>query len=133
MKIGLVPVNIGARTGEMMLGLAQLAEQVGFESTWTFEHAIIPVDYQSKYPYNATGKMGAVERELYQVKNQSPKDKIAFPIKLNNRLSGLLAIVDGDAPPTEAQYRVFQELSVALSQHLRRLERILGADWPQLR
>ena len=57
-------------------------------------------------------KIGAVERELYQVRNQSAKDKIAFPIKLNNRLSGLLGILeDGDAAPTEAQRRVFRELS----------------------
>ena len=58
MKIGLVPANIGAPSGEMMLGLAQLAEQVGFESIWTFEHAIVPIDYASKYPYAESGKMG---------------------------------------------------------------------------
>jgi probable F420-dependent oxidoreductase len=38
--------------------LAQKAEEVGLESVWTFEHAIVPVDYQSKYPYSADGKMG---------------------------------------------------------------------------
>lgn len=58
MKIGLIPANIGAPNGQMMIGLAQLAEQIGFESVWTFEHAIIPIDYQSKYPYSADGKMG---------------------------------------------------------------------------
>ena len=30
----------------------------------------------------------AVAGELYQLRNQSPKDKIAFPIKLNDRLTG---------------------------------------------
>jgi probable F420-dependent oxidoreductase len=58
MKIGLVPVNIGVPNVEAMVGLAQLAEGVGFESLWTFEHVIVPVDYQSKYPYSASGKMG---------------------------------------------------------------------------
>ena len=58
MKIGLIPVNVGAQSGENMIGLAKLAEQVGFESIWTFEHVIIPVDYASKYPYSADGKMG---------------------------------------------------------------------------
>ena len=58
MKIGLIPANIGAPNGEMMIGMAKLAEQVGFESIWTFEHVIIPVDYASKYPYSADGKMG---------------------------------------------------------------------------
>jgi hypothetical protein len=73
--------------------------------------------------------LSAVERELYQVRNQSPKDKIAFPIKLNNRLSGLLGIVErGDAPPTEGQYRVFRELSEALALQLARLDRVVRED-----
>ena len=58
MKFGLIPVNIGIQSTEQMTGLAQLAEGSGFESVWTFEHVIIPVDYQSKYPYNDNGKMG---------------------------------------------------------------------------
>ena len=30
-----------------------------------------------------------IEEKIYQVRNQSPKDKIAFPIQLNDRLTGL--------------------------------------------
>ncbi len=68
--------------------------------------------------------LSAIEAELYQVRNQSPKDKIAFPIKLNNRLSGLLGILEqGDAAPTAAQLRVYQELSADLDVQLRRLMR----------
>ena len=59
MKFGLIPVNIGVETVQQIIGVAQLAESVGFESVWTFEHVIVPLDYQSKYPYNASGKMGA--------------------------------------------------------------------------
>ncbi len=59
MKFGLIPVNIGVESLEQMVGLAQLAEASGFESVWTFEHVIVPMDYQSKYPYNPSGKMGA--------------------------------------------------------------------------
>lgn len=59
MKFGLIPVNIGVQSSEQMIGLAQLAEGRGFESLWTFEHVIVPVNYESKYPYNASGKMGA--------------------------------------------------------------------------
>lgn len=58
MKLGLIPVNIGIDDPARMIGLAQLAESVGFESVWTFEHVIVPIDYQSKYPYNDSGKMG---------------------------------------------------------------------------
>ena len=58
MKIGLIPVNVGVPNAEAMVGMAQLAEGLGFESVWTFEHAIVPNEYQSKYPYSPDGKMG---------------------------------------------------------------------------
>ena len=58
MNFALVPVNVGVPSTEHMLGTARAAEALGFESVWTFEHVIVPVDYSSKYPYNATGKMG---------------------------------------------------------------------------
>ncbi|MGB0621851.1 MAG: LLM class F420-dependent oxidoreductase [Myxococcota bacterium] len=58
MKIGLIPVNVGTKNAEAMVGMAQLAEGLGFESVWTFEHAIVPIDYESKYPYSPSGKMG---------------------------------------------------------------------------
>ena len=59
MKFGLVPINIGVAEPEQMITTAQAAEEAGFESVWTFEHVIVPVDYQSKYPYDKTGKMAA--------------------------------------------------------------------------
>ncbi|MFK8050185.1 MAG: LLM class F420-dependent oxidoreductase [Halioglobus sp.] len=58
MKFGLVPVNVGVKTVEEMVGLAKYIESIGFESAWTFEHAMVPVDYSSKYPYSKDGKMG---------------------------------------------------------------------------
>ena len=59
MKIGLVPINVGVQSAEQMVGLAKLAESLGFESVWTFEHVVVPLDYESKYPYDTSGKMGA--------------------------------------------------------------------------
>ncbi len=59
MKIGVIPVNIGVKSADQMVGLAKLVESLGYESVWTFEHVIVPEDYQSKYPYDASGKMGA--------------------------------------------------------------------------
>jgi probable F420-dependent oxidoreductase len=58
MKLGLVPINIGMGSLEQLTGLAQFAESLGFESVWTFEHVMVPVDYESKYPYSRDGKMG---------------------------------------------------------------------------
>ena len=59
MKIGLIPANVGMKNTEQMIGLAQMAESLAFESIWTFEHAMVPQDYTSKYPYSGDGKMGA--------------------------------------------------------------------------
>ena len=59
MKFGIIPINIGVQSVDQMVGTARLAEELGFESAWTFEHVILPLDYQSKYPYNDSGKMGA--------------------------------------------------------------------------
>ena len=79
-----------------------------------------------------------IESGLYQIKNQSPKDKIANPIKLNDRLAGLLALVQmGDGAPTRAQRAVAAELMVELERHLSALETLttrgLGALNDKLR
>ncbi|MBW2280460.1 MAG: LLM class F420-dependent oxidoreductase [Deltaproteobacteria bacterium] len=58
MKIALIPINIGHASVEPMIEIAQKAEEVGFESLWTFEHVVVPLDYESAYPYNPSGKMG---------------------------------------------------------------------------
>ena len=59
MKIGVIPVNIGVQSADLMVQMAQLVESLGYESVWTFEHVVIPIDYESKYPYNKSGNMGA--------------------------------------------------------------------------
>lgn len=59
MDFGIIPINVGLQSAEQVVGIAQLAEAAGFESVWTFEHVIVPVDYASKYPYASSGKMGA--------------------------------------------------------------------------
>ncbi len=60
MKIGLIAVNVGGEdAGENMVRMAEKAEQVGLESMWTFEHVIVPMDYESRYPYHDSGKFSA--------------------------------------------------------------------------
>ena len=64
-----------------------------------------------------------IESELYQVKNQSPKDKIAYPIRLNDRLSGLLWNVQrADGRPNSGHYKVYQELVAELDIYLKKLD-----------
>lgn len=59
MKIGLIPVNVGIHRPEEIIAIAKHAEQAGVESLFTFEHVIVPVSYDSRYPYHPSGKMGA--------------------------------------------------------------------------
>ncbi|MDE2752132.1 MAG: glycosyl hydrolase, partial [Gemmatimonadota bacterium] len=75
----------------------------------------------------------AVAGELYQLRNQSPKDKIAFPIKLNDRLPGLRSHLErGDGTPLDAYQAVFDELSAELDRHVQTFESILDDDLPRL-
>jgi photosystem II stability/assembly factor-like uncharacterized protein len=77
--------------------------------------------------------LSAVEEELYQVKNRSPRDTLNYPVKLDNRLAVLGRIVDSaDARPTDQTYEVFQRLSDDLDALLRRLEGVLQKDLPAL-
>ncbi|HET6417933.1 MAG TPA: LLM class F420-dependent oxidoreductase [Polyangiales bacterium] len=60
MKIGIVSINVGGpATAENMIAVAQHAEAAGIESLWTFEHVVVPTYYESKYPYDRSGKMPA--------------------------------------------------------------------------
>ena len=59
MKVDIIPINIGVQSADQLVKMAQLAESLGYESVWTFEHVIVPVNYDSKYPYNKSGNMGA--------------------------------------------------------------------------
>jgi probable F420-dependent oxidoreductase len=36
--------------------MSRAAEELGFDSLWTGDHVVLPVDVDSKYPYNRTGE-----------------------------------------------------------------------------
>jgi len=55
MKFGLMFASVGPFSyPESLARLARLAEDVGIESMWTVEHVVVPVGYQSRYPYSPT-------------------------------------------------------------------------------
>lgn len=58
MKFGLRYCNLG-RFGDIREAteLLQAAERAGFDSAWAGEHAVIPRDYASTYPYAASGRL----------------------------------------------------------------------------
>jgi probable F420-dependent oxidoreductase len=58
MKFGIAFANTAWYTStKAAIELAQGAESVGVDSLWTVEHVIVPVGYESPYPYSPTGKM----------------------------------------------------------------------------
>src|SRR5262245_33733251 len=62
MKFGLMFANTGPfGVPESLARLARAAEEHGIESMWTVEHVVIPVGYQSPYPYSPSGKIPGAE------------------------------------------------------------------------
>ncbi len=56
MQWGLVGANVGAfAEPEAAVALAVAAENTGFDSLWTFDHVVVPLEYASRYPYSASG------------------------------------------------------------------------------
>lgn len=58
MKFGLTaPYQMGPiEDGEYAARFAQVAEELGFESVWVVEHAVMCVEYASVYPYDPSGR-----------------------------------------------------------------------------
>jgi probable F420-dependent oxidoreductase len=62
MKFGIAFANTGSFTAPRDAAhLAQAAEAAGFESIWTVDHVVVPGGYQSRYPYNPTGRIPSGE------------------------------------------------------------------------
>ena len=76
-----------------------------------------------------TKSLSAVEEEIYQVRNQSGQDPLNFPIKTNNRLAGLLRVVNfGDGKPIGNAEAIFKDLVAELKVHTDRLQQVLATD-----
>ena len=66
---------------------------------------------------------GAVEADIYQVRNRAGQDPLNFPIKVNNRLANLLSMVEqGDGAPNQGMRDVFAIMSGRLDGFLRTLD-----------
>lgn len=59
MKFGVMPAYGAAAVeqGEYATALGRLAEELGFESVWPVEHVVMPATYDSRYPYDRSGRM----------------------------------------------------------------------------
>ena len=63
MKLGIAFANVGPFTDpDNLAHLAQTAESVGVESIWSVEHVVVPIGYESEYPYDKSGKIPGGEQ-----------------------------------------------------------------------
>jgi hypothetical protein len=70
-----------------------------------------------------------IEEVLYQTKLESPQDPLNFPIRLNDKLSGVMSLAAyGNNPPTASAVAVRDELVAAVDSELVALDRVLGSD-----
>jgi hypothetical protein len=68
-----------------------------------------------------------VEEALYQTQLEARQDPLNFPIRLNDKLAGvMLAATIGDHPPTASAIAVRDELFAAVDSQLGQLEKVLG-------
>lgn len=74
-------------------------------------------------------KLTAIEEALYQTKNRSGQDPLNFPIRLNNRLSGVIgAASTGDYGPTQQAIAVRDEIAALIDVQLEKLATIMDKD-----
>ena len=67
MQFGIIFANTGhGAPPEGAVAIAEAAEAGGLTTLWTVEHVVVPSGYESKYPYDPSGKMagGAEEFDL---------------------------------------------------------------------
>ncbi|MBE3072660.1 MAG: glycosyl hydrolase [Acidobacteria bacterium] len=77
-------------------------------------------------------KLSAIELNLYQVRNQSSKDVLALPVKLNNRLAALMRVAQSaEARPTDQISVVFRKLVEELDVELHALGKVVDTDLSQ--
>jgi probable F420-dependent oxidoreductase len=83
MKFGIEFANAGPFASPDLLAiLARKSEEVGIESLWTVEHVVVPVGYESTYPYSRRGRMPGGE----QVPIPDPLLPLAYAAALTERI-----------------------------------------------
>jgi probable F420-dependent oxidoreductase len=56
LRLGVQLPNLGLLEGrEPLVRMSKAAEELGFDSLWTGDHVVLPVEIRSRYPYNRTG------------------------------------------------------------------------------
>ena len=73
--------------------------------------------------------LGDIEQSLYQTKMESRQDPLNFPIRLNDKLAGVMSLTNfGDHAPSAASIAVRDELVAAIDAELERLQNLISTD-----
>jgi probable F420-dependent oxidoreductase len=60
-----LPTSGAAADPSALAGLAQVAEQVGFDSVWISDHVVVPETIRSSYPYSVDGHFPTQPTQAY--------------------------------------------------------------------
>ena len=63
MKFGISLMRVSYKG---VVGVAKLAEELGFDSLWGADHLIWPLEYAANYPYDPSGRPGLPSSGLYE-------------------------------------------------------------------
>ncbi len=78
-------------------------------------------------------QLTGIEEALYQTKSKSAQDMLNFPIRINDKLSGVYGIAaGGNAPPSKQVREVFASLSAQADAQLLRLREIVQTGLPAI-
>jgi photosystem II stability/assembly factor-like uncharacterized protein len=70
-----------------------------------------------------------IEEALYQTRMEARQDPLNFPIRLNDKLAGVMQVASyGDHPPSASAIAVRDELVAAIDLQLQKLDRVLGEE-----
>jgi methyl-accepting chemotaxis protein len=74
-------------------------------------------------------QLTAIEETLYQTKSKSGQDPLNFPIRLNDKLSGLFdAANSGNFAPGKQSKEVYADLSKQCDEQLNKLKKVMDTD-----
>ncbi len=75
----------------------------------------------------------SIEEELYQTKSSSSQDPINFPIKLNDKLAGLMSVAEeSESKPSVQSLELYNVLDKSIQNQLTRLSKVFEQTIPEI-
>lgn len=110
-----------SETHEAIIDIREVKEQVNTVMSRTDEESVHEVGK------SIVEEVSAIEKALYQTKNESRQDPLNFPIRLNNKLGHLGSLAGmGNYRPTDAALAFYEEVSTLIDEQLVQLEKVLS-------